>query len=130
MVSPFAGYNQSDLGNGIGDKCEDDADGDGFFNEYDVCPENPEILSTDFRQYQTVVLDPHGESQIDPNWVIYNEVSPSFFYYYFLSWWFHNSTISQGAEIVQTENSDPGLAIGLIFFIVKLIDMWQWWIYQ
>jgi thrombospondin 2/3/4/5 len=35
-----------------------------------------------FRTYQTVVLDPHGDSQIDPNWVIYNK----------------------GAEIVQTMN--------------------------
>lgn len=46
-----------------------------------------------FRTYQTVVLDPEGESQIDPNWVIYNK----------------------GAEIVQTMNSDPGLAVGMSF---------------
>nr|CAD7410411.1 unnamed protein product [Timema cristinae] len=39
--------------------------------------------------YQTVVLDPEGDSQIDPHWVIYNK----------------------GAEIVQTMNSDPGLAV-------------------
>ena len=48
------------------------------------------IYATDFRTYQTVVLDPHGDAQIDPNWVIYNK----------------------GAEIVQTMNSDPGLAVG------------------
>ena len=35
-------------------------------------------------------MDPHGDAQIDPNWVIYNK----------------------GAEIVQTMNSDPGLAVG------------------
>lgn len=63
-------------------------------NQFDACPENPEILSTDFRQFQTVVLDPHGDSQIDPDWVIYNE----------------------GAEIVQTQNSDPGLAVGFDAF--------------
>lgn len=43
-----------------------------------------------FRAYQTVVLDPEGDAQIDPNWVILND----------------------GAEIVQTMNSDPGLAVG------------------
>lgn len=47
-------------------------------------------LLAESRTYQTVVLDPHGDSQIDPNWVIYNK----------------------GAEIVQTMNSDPGLAVG------------------
>ena len=51
---------------------------------------NFRIYATDFRTYQTVVLDPHGDAQIDPNWVIYNK----------------------GAEIVQTMNSDPGLAVG------------------
>lgn len=35
-------------------------------------------------------MDPVGDSQIDPKWLIYNK----------------------GAEIVQTENSDPGLAVG------------------
>lgn len=45
-----------------------------------------------FRTYQTVVLDPEGDSQIDPNWVVLN----------------------QGAEIEQTMNSDPGLAVGML----------------
>jgi thrombospondin 2/3/4/5 len=60
----------------------------------DNCPNNSKIFSTDFRTYQTVVLDPEGDSQIDPNWVIYN----------------------RGAEIVQTQNSDPGLAVGFDMF--------------
>lgn len=59
-------------------------------NVDDVCPNNSLIYRTDFSKYQTVVLDPEGESQIDPNWEIYNH----------------------GAEIVQTMNSDPGLAVG------------------
>ncbi|XP_037081699.1 cartilage oligomeric matrix protein-like isoform X2 [Pollicipes pollicipes] len=75
---------------GRGDACDKDNDGDKVPNEYDNCPNNSRIYSTDFRTYQTVVLDPFGDSQIDPNWVIYN----------------------QGAEIVQTMNSDPGLAVG------------------
>ncbi|XP_031632163.1 cartilage oligomeric matrix protein [Contarinia nasturtii] len=76
--------------NGIGDKCEDDYDLDLVPNALDNCPNNSKIFSTDFRTYQTIALDPVGDSQIDPKWLIYN----------------------RGAEIVQTENSDPGLAIG------------------
>jgi len=70
--------------------CKDDTDGDNIMDFSDNCPNNSKIYATDFRTYQTVVLDPHGDSQIDPNWVIYNK----------------------GAEIVQTMNSDPGLAVG------------------
>jgi len=76
-------------GNGIGDVCEEDTDGDGFPDQEDVCPDNGQIYATDFRAYQTVSLDPYGDSQIDPNWIILND----------------------GAEIVQTMNSDPGLAV-------------------
>jgi syndecan 4 len=82
---------QQDLdGDGRGDVCQDDFDADGTDDYLDTCPNNSRIYATDFRTYQTVVLDPHGDSQIDPNWVIYNK----------------------GAEIVQTMNSDPGLAVG------------------
>ncbi|CAG0901357.1 unnamed protein product [Cyprideis torosa] len=77
-------------GNGIGDACEEDFDGDTFPDFMDNCPNNSKIYATDFRTYQTIVLDPEGDSQIDPYWVIYNN----------------------GAEIVQTMNSDPGLAVG------------------
>lgn len=81
-------------GNGVGDICEIDKDGDGSEDFIDVCPHNGNIYATDFRAYQTVILDPEGDSQIDPNWVILN----------------------QGAEIVQTMNSDPGIAISYTAF--------------
>ncbi|XP_013923011.1 PREDICTED: thrombospondin-4-like, partial [Thamnophis sirtalis] len=74
---------------GIGDICESDYDQDTVIDQIDVCPENAEVTLTDFRAYQTVVLDPEGDAQIDPNWVVLN----------------------QGMEIVQTMNSDPGLAV-------------------
>ncbi|CAB3257252.1 unnamed protein product [Arctia plantaginis] len=76
--------------NGIGDACEDDFDGDKIHNDIDNCPNNSKIFRTDFRNYMTIRLDPEGESQLDPNWEIAN----------------------QGAEILQTLNSDPGLAVG------------------
>ncbi|GFT76982.1 thrombospondin-3, partial [Nephila pilipes] len=79
---------------GVGDACKKDFDGDGKNDDEDVCPDNRMVYATDFRAYQTVVLDPEGDSQIDPHWVIYN----------------------QGAEIVQTMNSDPGLAVGFHAF--------------
>lgn len=74
----------------MGDICAGDLDKDHVIDTIDICPENAEITLTDFREYQTVVLDPEGEAQIDPNWVVLN----------------------QGMEIVQTMNSDPGLAVG------------------
>lgn len=86
-------YNPDQLdsdNNGVGDACQDDYDADNVPDFMDNCPNNSKIYATDFRTYQTVVLDPEGDSQIDPNWVIYNK----------------------GAEIVQTMNSDPGLAVG------------------
>ena len=59
---------------GKGDVCDKDSDGDGVDDEFDVCPDNSKVYLTDFRAYQTVVLDPEGDSQIDPNWVILNQV--------------------------------------------------------
>ncbi|XP_022686668.1 cartilage oligomeric matrix protein-like isoform X2 [Varroa jacobsoni] len=82
---------QKDTNNtGVGDACKGDFDGDGVGDDDDVCPDNRRIYATDFRAYQTVVLDPEGDSQNDPHWIIYNK----------------------GAEIVQILNSDPGLAVG------------------
>lgn len=61
-------------GDGIGDLCETDFDQDKVIDRIDVCPENAEVTLTDFRAYQTVVLDPEGDAQIDPNWVVLNQV--------------------------------------------------------
>ncbi|KAG7276767.1 hypothetical protein CRUP_001908 [Coryphaenoides rupestris] len=83
-----------DNNDGVGDICESDFDQDKVIDRIDNCPENAEVTLTDFRAYQTVVLDPEGDAQIDPNWVVLN----------------------QGMEIVQTMNSDPGLAVGYTAF--------------
>uniref|UniRef100_A0AAY5ED28 Thrombospondin 4b n=1 Tax=Electrophorus electricus TaxID=8005 RepID=A0AAY5ED28_ELEEL len=62
---------------GMGDICESDFDQDKVIDRIDNCPENAEITLTDFRAYQTVVLDPEGDAQIDPNWVVLNQVTHS-----------------------------------------------------
>ncbi|MCI4386817.1 hypothetical protein PGIGA_G00067020 [Pangasianodon gigas] len=85
---------KDDNNDNVGDICESDFDQDKVIDRIDNCPENAEITLTDFRAYQTVVLDPEGDAQIDPNWVVLN----------------------QGMEIVQTMNSDPGLAVGYTAF--------------
>ncbi len=61
-------------GDGRGDACEDDFDQDGHIDPYDACPEDPKIYDTDFRTFQTIVLDPIGDSQVDPNWVVFDQV--------------------------------------------------------
>lgn len=61
-------------GDGVGNVCEKDFDNDTIVDTIDVCPENAEVTLTDFREYQTVVLDPEGDAQIDPNWVVLNQV--------------------------------------------------------
>ncbi|XP_002731598.1 cartilage oligomeric matrix protein-like [Saccoglossus kowalevskii] len=76
-------------GNGRGDVCELDFDNDGVNDDRDACPEDPRIIHTDFRAFQSVILDPEGDAQSDPKWVIYD----------------------QGREIIETVNSDPGILI-------------------
>ena len=61
-------------GDGRGDACDGDGDGDGYPDTYDVCPDNGDLHSTDFRAFQTVILDPVGDAQIDPVWIILNDV--------------------------------------------------------
>ncbi|XP_035468388.2 thrombospondin-2-like [Scophthalmus maximus] len=75
---------------GSGEACFDDFDNDSVPDALDPCPLNQDIRSTDFRRFQVVLLDPKGTTQSDPLWVIR----------------------SQGRELMQTANSDPGIALG------------------
>ncbi|QQP53974.1 Uncharacterized protein FKW44_006638, partial [Caligus rogercresseyi] len=93
---------------GMGDDCDSDADNDGIINERDNCwiAANPDQTDSDNDDTDTdgtpdifdncpnnskiYSTDFRTYQTIDPNWVIYNK----------------------GAEIVQTMNSDPGLAVG------------------
>lgn len=79
-------------GDGSGDACFDDFDNDSIPDALDPCPLNQDIGSTDFRKFQVVLLDPKGTTQSDPLWVIRSE----------------------GTELLQTANSDPGIALGKI----------------
>ncbi|XP_061673873.1 thrombospondin-4a isoform X2 [Syngnathoides biaculeatus] len=45
----------------VGDACQGDFDKDNVIDVVDHCPENAEVTLTDFRAYQTVVLDPEGD---------------------------------------------------------------------
>ncbi|KAK2581037.1 hypothetical protein KPH14_006084 [Odynerus spinipes] len=83
-------FQEDENGDNIGDACWNDYDNDTVVNHLDNCPNNSRIWTTDFRKYVTINLDPSGDSQEDPVWIIR-----------------HN-----GAEIQQTLNSDPGYAIG------------------
>lgn len=65
----------SSAGDGVGDACQNDFDSDKVIDQIDVCPENAQVTLTDFRAFQTVVLDPEGDAQIDPNWIVLNQVS-------------------------------------------------------
>lgn len=78
-------------GVGSGDACFDDFDNDSIPDALDPCPRNQDIKSTDFRKFQVVLLDPKGTTQSDPLWVIR----------------------SQGTELLQITNSDPGIALGV-----------------
>lgn len=74
MTSQLLGVSHLLLGDGVGDACQGDFDADKVVDKIDVCPENAEVTLTDFRAFQTVVLDPEGDAQIDPNWVVLNQV--------------------------------------------------------
>lgn len=74
LTLPLLGVSCLLLGDGVGDACQGDFDADKVVDKIDVCPENAEVTLTDFRAFQTVVLDPEGDAQIDPNWVVLNQV--------------------------------------------------------
>ncbi|SYZ79390.1 Hypothetical protein TART1_2243, partial [Trichococcus shcherbakoviae] len=76
-------------GDGIGDACTSDFDGDKILDSDDNCIANPNVQATDFRQLQLVALNPETPST-PPVWVVYDN----------------------GAEIHQTKNSDPAIAVG------------------
>lgn len=72
-VCIYSIYSFLKKGNGIGDRCDPDFDQDGDAIT-DVCPENPNIQNTNFTEYDHIMLDPKGTSQVDPEWEVLNEV--------------------------------------------------------
>ena len=69
------------LGDGVGDACEGDNDGDWIEDNVEICPDNKFISQTNFNNYQTIDLDPTDDStQPDPKWVILANVSANWNY--------------------------------------------------
>lgn len=62
------------IGNGVGDACEGDCDKDGVPDVNDACPCNREVKKTDFRRSKQVALDPRGQAQVDPVWMVFDQV--------------------------------------------------------
>ena len=63
-------------GDGVGDACEGDLDGDGVSDEVDICPENKHLQKADFQDHTTVLLtSPDETNPLDPTWNIRNNVS-------------------------------------------------------
>ena len=60
------------VGDGTGDACEGDEDGDGTRDDVDPCPLNGKITTTDFRKFQIVNLLSAAQKL---NWIILNQVS-------------------------------------------------------
>lgn len=59
-------------GDGVGDACEGDLDGDGVSDEVDICPENKHLQKADFQDHTTVLL---SRGEVNPTWNIRNNVS-------------------------------------------------------
>ena len=78
-------YAHVPAGNGIGDSCEMDQDGDGLpdavdsdgdkvVDSEDVAPENKNIFRTDFSRHMTVPLTA-GSIGVNPKWQVKGNVS-------------------------------------------------------
>ena len=98
------------LGNGIGDDCEEDSDGDSTPDDVDTCPYNPNINVTSFADYFTIELDPTLTSN-PANWEVKDD----------------------GKEILQLAVTDMPLLfigklllIGYLFWLVYKWDEVKW----
>ena len=71
ILSNFGSNRCLYLGDGVGDACQNDEDGDGVIDSSDACPKNSGVTATDFSQFQLIYLI-GTVSGIE--WVILNQV--------------------------------------------------------
>ena len=62
-------------GDGRGDACQNDFDGDGVIDAEDNCPVNPLISQTNFTSYLNISVDFRPSTA--PEWIITDQVSVS-----------------------------------------------------
>ena len=62
-------------GDGIGDRCVKDFDGDGVPNHLDACPVDKFVTRTDFTKMQFVKVNPYQKPANNPIWLVDRKVS-------------------------------------------------------
>ena len=58
------------LGDGFGDKCQTDKDGDKIPDFLDASPYNKKIYATNFKRLQKFLINPFERSGSDPSWYV------------------------------------------------------------
>lgn len=61
-------------GDGIGDKCQDDKDGDRIPDYLDAHPYNRHEFATNFKRLQKQLINPHERRGKDPIWLVDSKV--------------------------------------------------------
>ena len=100
-------------GNGIGDACENDYDGDGSDNEVDLFPNDYRVATTDFRSRHIEVN--LAKSNSPPDWMVIDRVSQQATTLSGIIYNLYEMILAQESEVVVKAASDPGLLLSKDF---------------